>query len=99
MDDIDPADIDPRYLLEQADARILIAQDDPELCPWLLGCCYRAGDFLRNVASAGLRADNQNYSLLRPVLLQLKAKYPEYTEIGNKQFPWGTKNGGASCPT
>lgn len=62
-----------------------MAQDDPELFPWLEAASGRTdqpggGGFVRTIAEAGLRADYENYALLRPVLLKLKDKYPEYAE-------------------
>ncbi len=63
-----------------------IAQQDPELFIWLQTAAGHfaperpaAGSFLRNLAEAGLRADWDNYPILRPVLLQMKAKYPKYS--------------------
>jgi hypothetical protein len=60
------------------------AHTDSELNGWLLtvvnGDPARgvapAGDFLRTLAQAALRADPSNYALLRPALLELRAKYP-----------------------
>lgn len=54
------------------------AAADPDLLTWLLNAQQYAGDFLKNAAEAGLRADQDNYPLLRPTLLELKAKYPKY---------------------
>lgn len=56
----------------------MIAHEDPSLIDWLLNVTGEAGDFLRTLASAALRADADNYSRLRPVLLQMKQKYPRY---------------------
>jgi hypothetical protein len=57
----------------------LIAQnDDPELLEWLNNAANRAGGFLQNLAWAGLRADYENYPTLRPVLIQMRKRYPEY---------------------
>jgi hypothetical protein len=38
----------------------------------------RAGGFLVALADAALRADGENYPILRPALRELKQKYPEY---------------------
>lgn len=58
---------------------ILIAQnDDPELLEWLANASEKAGGFLSSLANAALVADHENYPILRPVLLQLRAKYPRY---------------------
>lgn len=59
------------------------AQEDSELFDWLTGVCHPtmgAGDFLRHLAEASLRADWENYPILRPALLKIAAKYPEYRE-------------------
>lgn len=58
---------------------MLIAQiDDEDLFQWLLNAHAHAGDFLKALAEAGLRADMYNYPVLRPVLLEMKLKYPQY---------------------
>ncbi len=54
------------------------AQQDDELVDWLVNASQKAGDFVKQLAEAGLRADHDNYPILRPALLQLKAKYPKY---------------------
>jgi hypothetical protein len=57
----------------------LIAQnDDPELLEWLSNAANRAGSFLQNLAWAGLRADHENYPILRPVLIEMRKRYPEH---------------------
>ena len=61
----------------------LIAAEDVELWDWLYGALagrpVRAGDFLQAIVDAATRADWDNYPLLRPVLLQLRDKYPKYS--------------------
>jgi len=60
--------------------------EDPKLHDWLLtvvnGNPKRriapAGDFLKSLAMAGLRADPSNLTILYPVLLAMQRKYPEY---------------------
>jgi hypothetical protein len=52
----------------------MTAQEDNELFNWLLnaaghGTGPAAGDFLKNLAEAALRADAENYLVLRPVLV------------------------------
>ena len=59
------------------------AQEDNELFDWLLnaaghGTSPPAGDFLKNFAEAALRADTENYLVLRPVLVVMAEKYPKY---------------------
>lgn len=58
------------------------AQLDAELSPWLFGVLHgkptRSGDFLRLLVKAAFHADPQNYVTLRPALLAMKEKYPDY---------------------
>ncbi len=60
----------------------MTAQGDKELFPWLMGIIdgvpSEPGGFLEDLASAALRADWDNYRLLRPALLELMNKYPKY---------------------
>lgn len=58
----------------------MTAQEDDELFNWLVNASAQAGDFLRSVADAGLRADAFNYPLLRPFLLLMAQKYPQYKQ-------------------
>jgi hypothetical protein len=58
---------------------LLFAQnDDPELLEWLAKASQDGGGFVGGVARAGLVADAENYSLIRPLLMQLRRKYPKY---------------------
>lgn len=58
---------------------MLIAQnDDPEILEWLTNAHQRGGGFVSSLASAALRADDENYPIIRPLILQFRAKYPEY---------------------
>jgi len=58
---------------------MLIAQnDDPELLEWLAKADREGGGFVSSVARAALVADHDNYPLVRPLILQLRAKYPKY---------------------
>lgn len=60
----------------------MIAQEDEELLNWLLGIMHerpnRSGGFLRSLADTAMRADAQNYPILRPALLEIQKKYPQY---------------------
>lgn len=60
------------------------AFDDRDLLPWLLGIAngkpHPSGDFLRSLADAALRADATNYPILRPALVAIREKYPEYCD-------------------
>lgn len=54
---------------------------DPELDTWVDNLFIMgAGSFLCRVHDVAVMADAENYELVRPVLLQLKAKYPTYAE-------------------
>ncbi len=60
----------------------MIAQEDTELMDWVLCLANqsprRSGSFLATIGLAAVRADSDNYLLLRPALLAMKRKYPEY---------------------
>lgn len=64
----------------------MIAQEDRDLFPWLVGANAHAGQFLKSLTDAGLRADPDNYGRLRPVLLELKEKYPSYGEEEHRRM-------------
>ena len=58
---------------------MLIAQsDDSELLEWLCNAKLRGGHFISSFADAALVADWENYPRLRPMLQELRAKYPDY---------------------
>ena len=58
---------------------LLVAQnDDPELLEWLTNASLRGGGFISNLADAALRADIDNYHVIRSVLIHFRAKYPQY---------------------
>lgn len=57
---------------------MIAQQDDPELLEWLINASAHAGGFLSTLADAALRADGQNYPILRPAILDLRAKYPKF---------------------
>ena len=61
---------------------ITSGHDDPELTDWLLTIVNgdQAGDFLKALATAALRADHENYPLLRPSLLEISKRYPKYIQ-------------------
>jgi hypothetical protein len=57
----------------------LIAQnDDPELLEWLAKANQFGGSFISSIARAGLVADHENYPLIRPLLIEMRKKYPAY---------------------
>jgi hypothetical protein len=58
---------------------LLIAQnDDPELLEWLAKAHEEGGGFVSHLAHAGLIADYENYPLIRPLLMEMRRKYPAY---------------------
>ncbi len=57
----------------------MTAQEDGPVFQWLLMASVHAGDFLRHLAEAALRADDDNYPILRPVILRMMEKYPVYS--------------------
>ncbi|MGH8863277.1 MAG: hypothetical protein ACREVZ_01290 [Burkholderiales bacterium] len=59
---------------------MMVAQTDPELLTWLLNAQRKAGGFVATLAEAAMRADHENYPILRPVLVQMREKYPQYSE-------------------
>jgi hypothetical protein len=50
---------------------------DEELRDWLRWADENGSNFLKATAQAGLLADLKHYDLLRPVLLELKRKWPK----------------------
>jgi hypothetical protein len=58
---------------------MLVAQnDDPELLEWLAKANQSGGGFVSALSRAALVADDENYIILRPVLMQIRRKYPQY---------------------
>ena len=61
---------------------MMLANNDPVLAPWLFGIVNeqptKAGSFLRNLAATAFAADWSNYEILRPTLLTIRTKYPDY---------------------
>ena len=56
----------------------LIAFDDTELSDWVLTLGEeRSGRFLCALAEAVMKADSEEYSVIRPALVNLKRKYAE----------------------
>lgn len=52
--------------------------DNPEVRYWAVEAANRGGGFLQKIAGAALLADVNNYPIIKPALLQLIMKYPEY---------------------
>lgn len=61
-----------------------VAQQDEELLPWIFNAKERAGDFLKSLCEAALRADADNYGIIRPALLHMKNRFPKYIDWPNK---------------
>jgi hypothetical protein len=58
---------------------MLIAQnDDPEILEWLNNASLKAASFLSSLAFAALLADWENYPIIRPVVIAMRDKYPQY---------------------
>jgi hypothetical protein len=58
---------------------MVIAQtDDREMLEWIVNASQKGGGFLSKLAAAALSADFENYPILRPVIVVMRAKYPEY---------------------
>lgn len=57
---------------------VIAQNDDPELLEWLNNAQQRGGGFVKNLAEAGLNADCENYPMIRPLLIFMRLKYPEY---------------------
>ncbi len=55
---------------------------DPELTAWINMAIRYGGSFINSICHAALHADEDNYGLMRPLLLALKAKYPKYSYNG-----------------
>jgi hypothetical protein len=47
---------------------------------WLDNATRRGGSFVSTFANACFCADDRNFEILRPVLAQMMAKYPTYSE-------------------
>lgn len=61
---------------------MIAEQEEADVQRWIWGVANssptEAGDFLQAFVKAVLRADHQNYPLLRPAVIALKAKFPKY---------------------
>jgi len=58
------------------------AWEDDALRCWYRGALDRGGAFTVHIVSAAMSADPENYRLLRPVMLKLKEKWPEFEKVG-----------------
>ena len=55
-------------------------EDEEPIGKWLLAAHECGGSFVKMFAETSMRADSENYLILRPALLQLMQKYPSYSE-------------------
>jgi hypothetical protein len=64
----------------------ILEQDDEDIRRWIHGINQgdpeHPGSFLRNFAATVCQADSENYPLLRPSIIALKAKFPKYCYEG-----------------
>lgn len=56
----------------------MLANDDSDLTNWIYCAMDQGGGFVSSIARAAVSADVDNYRILRPALLALKKKYPDY---------------------
>jgi hypothetical protein len=57
----------------------MIAQSDhPYLLEWLAKADRFGGGFISSIARAALVADPENYPLIKPLVEQMRKKYPQY---------------------
>jgi hypothetical protein len=68
----------------------MIAQDDDlQVFEWLVNAAAGGGGFVSSFAIAALRADDENYPIIRPALIVLRKKYPVYeqSEFMKQEIP------------
>ena len=65
--------------------RMRAIDDDPELLEWLDNASRKAASFLSSLAFAALYADFENYPILRPVIVEMREKYPQYDGARQRQ--------------
>lgn len=60
----------------------LTALDDRKLSEWVMALGgERSGHFLCALAEAVMKADAEDYSVIRPTLMNLKRKYPDANSV------------------
>ncbi len=57
---------------------------DQQIREWAIEAANHGGSFIQAIGASILRADDNNFALLRPVAVQLVAKYPKYLENSEK---------------
>jgi hypothetical protein len=76
---------------------LIAANDDPELLEWLAMANRDGGGFVSSFARAALVADAENYALIRPALIQLRAKYRNYEPSESVKREIADRKGGADA--
>ena len=67
---------------------VLIAQTDNEgLFRWIQNAQMNGGGFITAIATAALLADTYNYPLLRPSLIAIRGRYPDYEAPAHDHCP------------
>jgi hypothetical protein len=66
---------------------MVLQQDSESLRNWAFGAIHPAfgadkNSFVHAFAEAVCRADSENYLVLRPALIELARKYPQYERFG-----------------
>jgi hypothetical protein len=91
-----------RALSNDAEPEALTAQEDKVLAPWIWGILngkpVPAGDFLRSLAEAAVRADARNYATFRPALIHIALRFPQYDDPDAGGFPVQTAKVQRSAP-
>jgi hypothetical protein len=66
---------------------------DIELREWVFGILHgepnQSGQFLHHIAEAAVRADPESYAAVRPALVILKIRFPEYACMCARVRPAG----------
>ena len=57
---------------------MIAQQDHPYMVEWLAKADRYGGGFVSSLAHAALVADHKNYPLIKPLVDQIRKKYPQY---------------------
>jgi hypothetical protein len=70
---------------KKEDSAMRTAFDDKELSEWVMTLCEEcSGRFLCALAEAVMKADAEDYSIIRPALANLKCKYSDANSDGER---------------
>jgi len=58
---------------------------EPGVTSWLMNAVNFGDGFVHSFAEAAMRADSENYEIIRPALLKLKARYPDYAKPAERR--------------